>query len=80
MAENTTQTCSMNQCPNPAVSEDQGRVGGWDVTIFYCHEHAREMREGTPVGPLGIDASKVRIDPVGAGEPATRPGRFPGIA
>jgi hypothetical protein len=54
-------------------------AGHWYVTIFYCDEHAREMREGTPLGPTGIDPAKLRVEPVGRRTPSMQPGRFPGI-
>ena len=80
MAEVKGRVCSINRCVNAATAEESGRIGRWDVTIFYCHEHARELREGTPLGPAGIDGSKVSIDPVGSSTPPSQPGRFPGIA
>jgi hypothetical protein len=80
MTSDETRTCALNRCPNAAVTEEAGRIGGWNIVIPYCDEHARQMREGTPVGPLGIDPAKVVIEPVGADQPATQPGRFPGIA
>ena len=37
----------------------------WYVTVFYCMEHIRELREGTPLGPVGVDPERVAIEPRG---------------
>jgi hypothetical protein len=72
--------CSISACPEPAVDSDQGEVGSWLVTIFYCTEHGRERDEGTPLGPVGIDSRRVRVEPLGVSEPQPGSNRFPGIA
>jgi hypothetical protein len=80
MSDSVRGTCSIQNCPAPATTSETGEVAGhWYVTIFYCDEHAREMREGTPLGPTGIDPAKLRIEPVGRRIPSMQPGRFPGI-
>ena len=71
--------CSITACPEPAVDSDQDEVGPWLVTIFYCSEHARERDEGTPLGPVGVDSSRVRVEALGTSEPQAG-GRSPGIA
>ncbi len=76
----TRETCSINGCPSAAVHTEFGEVGGWFVTIFYCDEHARQMREGTPLGPVGIDSSKLRVEPLGSDTQQSPENRFPGIA
>lgn len=71
--------CSVRACPQPAIASEQGEVGHWLVTVYYCDEHARELAEGTPLGPVGIDSARVEIAPIGESEPRTG-GLFPGIA
>ena len=71
--------CSVRACESPAVESEQGEVGRWLVTVYYCGEHARELAEGTPLGPVGIDSARVDIAPIGASEPRTG-GRFPGVS
>lgn len=73
------ETCSVNLCLSPAVTTEHARVGHWYVTIFYCDEHARELEQGTPLGPVGLDQRKIRIEPLGAVVPSPQPGRMPGI-
>ena len=77
-APNEDRLCSLNRCASKAVDHDIGDVGPWVVTVFYCREHARQLREGTPLGPVGIDSSRVLVEPTGTTEPV-RPSRFPGI-
>ena len=76
---NEDQLCSLNNCPNKAVDHDAGDVGPWVVTLFYCDEHARHLREGTPLGPLGLDSSRLRVEATETSEPV-RPSTFPGPA
>lgn len=64
--------CSLHNCPSEAVRVEEGKVGRWRVRIFYCYEHARALEQGTPLGPLGIDPSRLDVEPVGVSEP--RPG------
>jgi hypothetical protein len=80
MTTTSSHVCSINRCPQNAVTREDGRIGSWFVTIHYCHEHAREMREATPVGPLGIDPAKLEVKPAGTDQPSSTTGRFPGIA
>jgi hypothetical protein len=81
MAENETrETCSISRCLSPAVHSEHGRVGHWYVTIFYCDEHARELQQGTPLGPIGVDTERLRVEPVGDKDTPQVTNRFPGIA
>jgi hypothetical protein len=74
------ETCSLNNCLGSAVHSERGTVGHWHVTIFYCDEHHRELDAGTPLGALGVDPSKLRIESVEGSEIPTVTNRFPGIA
>jgi hypothetical protein len=73
-----TRLCSLNNCPREAVRTDTGRIGPWQVAIYYCYEHARELEAGTPLGPLGLDMA--RIDVHAAQEQPVAPQNFPGPA
>ncbi len=80
MADNAIrETCSISRCMSPAVHSEYGQVGHWFVTIFYCDEHARELNEGDPLGPIGIDSSRVRIESYDDQEIPNGSSRFPGI-
>jgi hypothetical protein len=70
--------CSLRECPRPATRSERGRVGHWRIEIPYCEEHARELREGVPLGPLGINPCQLHVDPVGTKVPRVG-GSFPGI-
>jgi hypothetical protein len=71
--------CSITNCLEQAVQEERGESEHWQFVIHYCHEHARQLNLGTPLGPAGLDASKLDVVPKGVKEPATG-GRMPGIA
>jgi hypothetical protein len=73
-------TCSISRCPSPAVHSESGTVGHWAVTIFYCDEHARQLEAGTPLGPIGVDQERVRIESSGVNEMPGTGNRFPGLA
>ena len=66
-------SCSISNCPLPATATEVGESEHWRFTVYYCHEHARETGQGTPLGPVGIDATRVEVsargneDPVKAG-------------
>jgi hypothetical protein len=62
------QTCSINLCPNPAMHEEMVEGRHWRFTVRYCREHHRELENGTPLGPLGIDASHVSVEALGTTE------------
>lgn len=64
-----TAMCSVSFCPTPAVESERGELEHWVVTVHYCYEHARELREGTPLGAVGLDPCRVEIEPKGAREP-----------
>ena len=74
------ETCSISRCMSPAVHSEYGQVGHWFVTIFYCHEHARELEARTPLGPIGIDRARVRIESLDGNDAPLAPDRFPGPA
>lgn len=71
--------CSVNNCPEPAVTSDSGEIGQWVIVIPYCAEHARELEEGTPLGSVGLDASRLEVRPREGTEPQPGGGRIPGI-
>jgi hypothetical protein len=81
MADNETyETCSISRCMSAALHSEYAQVGHWFVTIFYCDEHYRELNAGTPLGPIGIDPSKIRIESYDDQEmPNPTASRFPGI-
>jgi hypothetical protein len=60
--------CSINLCPNPAVHEETAESSHWRFVVRYCTEHHREVSNGTPLGPLGLNASHVTIEPRGTSE------------
>jgi hypothetical protein len=64
-------TCSIRNCSRPAIESETGGTERWEVSVFYCDEHIRELREGVPVGPVGIDPAKAEFTPRGAAEPRT---------
>ena len=69
--------CSMNNCPQTAVHGESAASEHWLVTILYCAEHYRELRQGTPLGPLGVDPARVVVEPLGRRElvaPRMQPG------
>ena len=72
--------CSINDCSGFAITEDAAELAHWYVAVFYCDEHSRELREGTPLGPVGIDPQRVRITPKGTAELPMTSRRFPGLA
>jgi hypothetical protein len=63
--------CSINACTRPATHEERGESAHWRFTVRYCDEHHREIEQGTPVGPVGIDASRIEVEAKGADEPST---------
>jgi hypothetical protein len=63
--------CCLLNCPNTAVTTEEGELEHWRVSIAYCDEHARELRQGTPLGPVGIDSSRVEVRPKGVAGPQT---------
>ena len=76
MSANDTPPCSINLCTNPAVHSEVAQSNHWRFTVHYCAEHHRQIANGTPLGPLGIDASHVTIEPLGTSElrvPAKQP-------
>lgn len=80
MAESETrETCSISRCLSPAVHSEYGEVGHWFVTIFYCEEHYRELEQGVPLGPIGVDPAYVRVESTGRTEIPQGKSRFPGI-
>ena len=71
-----SRACSVNFCINPAMHEEVAESTHWRFTVHYCHEHHREIANGTPLGPLGLDASHVEIVSLGTNElraPAMQP-------
>lgn len=65
MSANDTPACSVNLCPNPSEHQETAETAHWRFTVHYCREHYRELENGTPLGPLGLDAAHVTIEPLG---------------
>lgn len=76
----TRENCSISRCVRPGLHTESGTVGHWSVTIFYCDEHHRELEQGTPLGPIGVDPAHVRIESTGRSDIPDGGNRFPGIA
>jgi hypothetical protein len=71
MESEITGPCSINHCPRPATHHEVGESTHWRFFVQYCDEHHREAELGTPLGPVGIDASRVQVHAKGVEEPAT---------
>lgn len=69
MAIEEISACSINNCPSPATHEETAVSAHWRFVVRYCAEHQRQISLGTPVGPVGIDSSRVDVTPLGAEEP-----------
>jgi hypothetical protein len=74
------ETCSISRCLQPAIHSEHGEIGHWYVTIFYCDEHSRALKVGTPLGAIGIDNKRVRIESTDTNETPPVTNRFPGVA
>jgi hypothetical protein len=61
------QCCIMN-CPQPATESESAHTEHWRLILHYCDEHARELRKGTPLGPVGIDPSRIEVQSKGTQE------------
>ena len=70
--------CCITHCPERAVTAQSGPIGQWIVVLPYCEEHGRDAREGTPLGGVGIDSSRVLTSPSDEAVPQVD-GRLPGI-
>ena len=68
MSANDSPNCSVNLCPNPGMHDEYVESDHWRFTVHYCREHARELANGTPLGPLGLDCTHVSIEPMGESE------------
>jgi len=77
--ETNKRQCSLNNCPNPALHAETATTAHWLITISYCAEHHRELEKGTPLGPAGIDASRLQVEPLGVKDPVA-PKAQPGLA
>ena len=60
--------CSIRNCPRPASETERAESEHWVVTIAYCYEHARELKQGVPLGPMGIDAARLLVEPKGTAD------------
>ena len=69
MDSQMTNSCSINNCPNTAVSEEIGESAHWLYVVHYCQEHHRQIEKGTPVGPVGIDVTRIEVRAKGVEEP-----------
>jgi hypothetical protein len=61
--------CSVSNCARHAIDSERAESEHWIITIHYCDEHARELKKGVPVGPVGLDASRLEVEPKGTREP-----------
>jgi hypothetical protein len=77
--EDRDRLCALSYCPGPAVYEVTGVVGQWQVVIPLCWEHARELREGTPLGALSIDKQRLEVRPLEEATPEPPPTGFGSI-
>ena len=59
--EDRERRCALFYCPGPAVSAVEGVVGQWLISIPLCWEHARQLREGTPLGALPVDKGRFEV-------------------
>lgn len=71
MNSDTTGLCSINHCPRPALHEETGESDHWRFVVRYCDEHHRELELGTPLGPAGVDTSRLTVQAKGVKEPQT---------
>jgi len=77
-AQQDVMLCSVNRCPQRALTSESGEIGQWIVVIPYCEEHANELRHGTPLGGVGLDSSRLQVAPLDEAKPQPG-GRLPGI-
>ena len=61
--------CCISNCPLPGTDMERSESEHWTVIIHYCHEHARELHQGTPLGPVGVDPSRLEVEPKGTKVP-----------
>jgi hypothetical protein len=66
MSAQDTPACSINFCINPGVHEESAASAHWLFTVHYCAEHHREIANGTPLGPVGVDPTRVKVQTLGA--------------
>ena len=71
--------CSITACPLPSIEIEEAISEHWRFQVSYCAEHAREIRKGVPVGPVGLDPTRIVIEPLGTAEPQPS-GLMPGPA
>lgn len=71
--------CSMNACPRPATYEETGESAHWRFVVHYCAEHYRAIEKGTPLGPVGIDVTRVDVRSLGTDEPVAGNGIMPSV-
>lgn len=63
--------CSLNNCANLATYQEIGESDRWLFYVQYCDEHRRQAELGTPLGPLGIDPTRIVVRAKGIEEPVT---------
>ena len=68
---NPSKICSIRNCLAEITEFESGKLTHWAVTTCYCHEHFRELQAGTPLGPVGVDPSKVEVESLGVNIPIT---------
>ncbi|MPZ48681.1 MAG: hypothetical protein GEU75_05105 [Dehalococcoidia bacterium] len=67
--QETRALCSVSNCPQPATTSEKAESEHWRVVIHYCDEHAREINEGTPLGPVGLEGGRLEVRSRGIEEP-----------
>jgi hypothetical protein len=75
MNAHVSRLCSVNHCTSPATYQEVGESEYWQFFVHYCDEHHREISLGTPVGPVGLDPTRVQIQARGIEKPIA--GGFP---
>ena len=68
-ASETKTLCSISHCSRTAVESERAETDHWVIVIHYCDEHMRELNRGVPVGPVGLDNSRIEVQPKGKAEP-----------
>jgi hypothetical protein len=60
--------CSVENCPQAATESELAESEHWTVVMPLCDEHARELRKGTPLGPVGLDPCRFEVKSKGTTE------------
>lgn len=63
--------CSIISCTQAGVSTMEAELAGWTITAHFCHEHGRQLEQGTPMSGAGLDACRLTATPLGEAVPDT---------